>query len=61
MYCKVTFTQIQSVKKQLWTFSLVYMNDITKRDRTYELVELKMELANCSLPKMSIPIPIRVS
>ncbi len=50
MYWKVRFTQNHSVRKQLWTFNLLYMlylNDVTEHDRRYELVELKW---NCLIP-----------
>ena len=32
------------------------MNDVTEHDRRYELVELKMELANSGLPKSLLKI-----
>ncbi len=65
---KGRFTQSHSVRKQLSPLNLIYLNDITVHDWRYELMKLKMEWANSTLPKSQfsfrsheksqIPIPI---
>ncbi len=45
------FTRSYSIRKSLWTLNLIYLNGITEYDMRYELVELKMELANSTSPK----------
>ncbi len=47
---EVRFAHSHSVRKQLWTLNLVYLNDVTEHDRRY-MVELKIELANSATPK----------
>ncbi len=50
---------IESYRKSLRTLNLVCLNDVTEYDRRYELVELKMELENPSLPKCQFQFQFR--